>query len=127
MISGNNIERNILIDEPSKEDLFHGGGHKKTAIALAKAIECFKDKDRAIGIDGPWGSGKSSVVEIAEAQLKESKGNDSPEYHFFTFDIWKSQGSSFRRSFLEHLLAWAMVSFPKNKSALEEIDKNVRL
>jgi hypothetical protein len=35
--------------------LFHGKGHEKTAIALVLAIEDFNDKDRAIGIDGPWG------------------------------------------------------------------------
>ncbi len=53
-------ERVILVDEPVSEDKFSGGGHSRTATALAQAIIEFKDKDRAIGIDGSWGSGKST-------------------------------------------------------------------
>lgn len=120
------IERVILIDEPSKEDLFHGKGHEKTASSLAKAIRDFKDKDRSIGLDGPWGSGKSSIVEMAEKELNESKMKGSINYCFFTFDIWKSQGSAFRRSFLEHLLSWSINKFPSKERKLKEIEKNVK-
>ncbi|MGH1441126.1 MAG: P-loop NTPase fold protein [Cellvibrionaceae bacterium] len=120
------IERVILIDEPSKEDLFHGKGHEKTASSLAKAIRDFKDKDRSIGLDGPWGSGKSSIVEMAEKELNQSKVKGSINYCFFTFDIWKSQGSAFRRSFLEHLLSWSINRFPSKERKLKEIEKNVK-
>ncbi len=122
------IKRNILVDEPSQEDRFKGKGHERTAFALSRAIAKFDGVDRAIGLDGPWGSGKSSVVEIAETILKQQEKLDGKPrvYHFFTFDIWKSQGSAFRRSFLEHLLQWAKLEFTAHQYALAEIEKRVK-
>nr|WP_321527022.1 P-loop NTPase fold protein [uncultured Cohaesibacter sp.] len=122
------IERNILVDKPSREDRFHGKGHERTAFALSKAIAEFDQEDRAIGLDGPWGSGKSSVVEIAEDILRKQQNQDSKPriYHFFTFDIWKSQGSAFRRSFLEHLLHWAREEFKSKDKKLDKIEKSVK-
>jgi len=125
-MSKNGITRKILIDEPSKEDLFFGKGHERTARALVSTISEFGDEDRAIGLDGPWGSGKSSVVAIARQALSTSAGQASTKFHFFTYDIWKSQGSSFRRSFLEHFLSWAKINFPKKHEALESVEKKVR-
>lgn len=55
------VEREILIDEPTDQDWFQGKGHERTAEALARAIKNFRDKDRSIGLDGPWGSGKSKA------------------------------------------------------------------
>ncbi|MBO9654657.1 MAG: hypothetical protein J7562_10060 [Agrobacterium tumefaciens] len=121
-----NTFRNILIDTPSDEDQFHGKGHDRTATALANAIRNFKDADRAIGLDGPWGSGKSSVVGIAQRKLTETTSDGRVKFLFFTFDIWKSQGSAFRRSFLEHFISWAKVTFPAKQSHLTEIESKIR-
>ncbi|MDS7595472.1 KAP family NTPase [Agrobacterium tumefaciens] len=120
------IRRSILIDEPSNEDHFNGKGHERTAIALSKAIANFSGNDRAIGLDGPWGSGKSTVVEIARKILAERKTKENRDYRFFTFDIWQSQGSSFRRSLLEHFLDWTIATFPKHRSRLEEVEAKVK-
>ncbi|TIN27423.1 MAG: hypothetical protein E5Y31_13085 [Mesorhizobium sp.] len=125
-MSKTDIRRNILLDEPSHEDLFHGQGHDRTAAALASAIRNFKNADRAIGLDGPWGSGKSSVVGIAERKLLQSNGNGKITFSFFAFDIWKSQGSAFRRSFLEHFIAWSKNTFPKKLKNLSIIENKVR-
>ena len=46
------ISRVILDDEPIYTDDFGGGGHKRTAQALADTIHQFADRDRAIGIEG---------------------------------------------------------------------------
>ncbi len=79
------VKREILFDKPSPEDEFRGKGHERTADALVRAISQFEGEDRAIGLEGPWGSGKSTVVEIAQAKLKEQKNGF--QYHFFSFDI----------------------------------------
>lgn len=120
------ILRKIIIDAPTDQDLFRGKGHERTAAALVDAIREFDNVDRAVGLDGPWGSGKSSVVEIAAKMLEESPSSDGPSFHFFTFDIWKSQGSAFRRSFLEYLLTWAKSEFPDQRAELDDIEKNVK-
>ncbi|OWV82701.1 P-loop NTPase fold protein [Rhizobium sp. R693] len=120
------VKRKILIDEPSKQDAFHGKGHDRTADALARAITGFEGNDRAIGLDGPWGSGKSTVVEIARQKLASRQRETGVAYHFFTFDIWQSQGSSFRRSFLEHFLDWSRATFPGDDDKLVEIEHKVK-
>ncbi|ULJ74205.1 P-loop NTPase fold protein [Rhizobium gallicum] len=120
------IRRSILIDEPSSEDQFNGKGHERTAAALSRAIANFSGHDRAIGLDGPWGSGKSTVVEIARKILAEKKTKENRDYRFFTFDIWQSQGSSFRRSLLERFLDWTITTFPKHRAALQEVERNVK-
>lgn len=120
------IVRNVLIDEPAGEDSFRGGGHERVATALSSAIVSFHDDDRAIGLDGPWGSGKSTVVEIAKRDLSATKPRGGVDFHFFTYDIWKSQGSAFRRSFLEHFLLWAKETFPKKSSQLKAVENKVK-
>lgn len=119
------IFRNVIVDEPTSKDLFHGKGHERTAKSLAQAIRNFDGKDRAIGLDGAWGSGKSSVVEIAARHLEEPGNSKGARHYFFTFDIWKSQGAGFRRSFLEHFVSWAKESFPKKRQKLTEIEKSI--
>ena len=119
------VVRHIIQDEPSNKDLFHGGGHERTACSLSKAIVEFDEGDSAIGLDGSWGSGKSSVVEMAARKLAEKNENRKKSYHFFTFDIWKSQGSGFRRSYLEHLITWAKYKFPDKSSELGEIENQI--
>lgn len=120
------IVRNVIVDSPASKDLFRGKGHERTALSLAKAIRKFDDHDRAIGLDGPWGSGKSSIVEIAARHLRQSDAKDDVSHHFFTFDIWKSQGTGFRRSFLEHFVAWAKKEFPHKVGKLQEIEEDIR-
>ncbi len=120
------VDRRIIQDEPSEKDLFNGGGHARTAHSLSKAIVRFDSSDSAIGLEGSWGSGKSSVVEMAARKLAEKNGKGKKTYNFFTFDIWKSQGSGFRRSFLEHFLNWAKLTFPKKRSELQAIEAQIQ-
>lgn len=122
----NQIIRNVIVDTPTSKDMFRGKGHELTALSLAQTIRNFDEDDRAIGLDGPWGSGKSSVVEIAAKHLATTRGQQSVSHHFFTFDIWKSQGTGFRRSFLEHFVAWAQAEFPKKKPHLQKIEEEIR-
>lgn len=95
---------NFLSDDPGTEDGFSGGGHERSAKMLAAALIKFSDNDCSIGLEGCWGSGKTTVVAIAEHQLRQSH----PErFTFFTFDLWANQGVDFRRAFLEEFLRWS--------------------
>lgn len=97
--------RNPLFDDPAFEDAFSGGGHKRNAASLARTIVEFDDRDAVIGLDGKWGSGKSSVIRMAISQLK--KIEKKKKFYFFTFDLWANQSEPFRRSFLEKFYEWA--------------------
>ncbi len=119
------IIRHIIQDRPSNRDLFNGGGHERTAHSLTRAIVKFDIGDSAIGLDGSWGSGKSSVVEMASRKLTENNGHGKKTFHFFTFDIWKSQGSGFRRSYLEHFIGWAKINFASKSKELIKIEGQI--
>jgi hypothetical protein len=118
------ITRTILYDLPSESDKFSGGGHQRTAAALARTIEQFDDGDRAIGLEGSWGSGKSSIVKMAEAKLRHASHKHA--YHVFTYDLWANQTSHFRRSFLEALLSWASQEFSAKSSIIKKRQDQVR-
>ncbi|RMG33387.1 MAG: hypothetical protein D6732_12220, partial [Methanobacteriota archaeon] len=84
---------------PLGEDQFECGSQERLAECITKEITSQEpsNKKRLIGIDGPWGSGKSNIVEIL-------KGNLENEYHFFIYDAWGHQEDAHRRAILEELI-----------------------
>ena len=95
----------IIFDNPADSDAFEAGGHQRSANTLANAIEQLSDRDGAIGLEGEWGSGKSTVIKLAEKILQES-GKKDRKYCVFTFDLWAHQADDFRRAFLEAFVSW---------------------
>jgi predicted KAP-like P-loop ATPase len=107
-------ETRLLADNPTREDAF---GHKKVAAAIAELI--FAERGaKCIGLNGSWGSGKSSVVEILRDELHRfSKGS----IDIFVFDAWAHQGDPLRRSFLEQLInRLAAIGWLKSSKAWDE-------
>lgn len=94
-----------LSDAPAEHDHIAGNAHTRTARALVETIVNDNPGIRAVGLEGGWGSGKSSVIEIARKLLDDRKGA-GPEYHLFTFDMWAHQGDPLRRSFLDKFVNW---------------------
>ncbi len=94
----------IISGEPATKDAFNGGGHNRSAKALVDTIKQLADRDGAIGLEGNWGTGKTTVVGFAEAQLK--KADKKHNYKVFTFDLWSHQSDDFRRAFLEEFVSW---------------------
>ena len=99
----------FLSNKPLGEDLLNGQSQDKVASALMQHIQSVdsiaESKDgegednalpRIIGIEGPWGSGKSNTL----LQLKKKLGKD---YYFFTYDAWGNQEDLQRRSLLQLL------------------------
>lgn len=113
------MSRKILRDVPVSEDLFSGHGHKRTASALAKTIKEFGNDTCAIGLEGKWGAGKSTIIELARKELDSDK--NEKKYRVFTFDLWSNQTSNFKRSFLEALLNW--IKEPSNGLSTSEESK----
>ncbi len=96
----------ILQDSPATSDEFESGGHKRSAMALASAIRELADRDGAIGVQGGWGSGKSSVINFAEDMLEPENKTDV-RFSIFSFDLWSHQTDDFKRSLLEEIIQWA--------------------
>lgn len=95
----------ILSDTPAKEDGFDGNGHNRSAKALAAAVKQLAHRDGAIGLEGKWGAGKSTVIHLAENELKLLNGS-GVEHHLMCYDLWAHQSDVFKRSFIEELLQW---------------------
>jgi len=51
-----------------------------------------------IGLEGGWGSGKTTVVRMVTAEIKTRMT------HVFTFDAWAHEGDPLRRTYLESLI-----------------------
>lgn len=92
----------FLPNNPVGKDLLKGKSQERVVDAIKKHILSVDVKDskvclpRIIGIEGPWGSGKSNAL----LQLDKALGDD---YFFFTYDAWGNQEDLQRRSLLELL------------------------
>ena len=83
-------------DAPASEDVF--GSHAPIAAAVGDLITT-EPGGRTIGLEGGWGSGKSTVVRLLNDRL------DGSGAHVVVFDAWAHEGDPLRRSFLETLIA----------------------
>lgn len=94
----------LIKDVPAESDLFNNESHTRLASALASAVWQLDDTDGAIGLEGRWGSGKSSVINFMAKQLSNSPNK---KFLTFTFDLWSHGSEDIRAALLIELLAWA--------------------
>mgnify|MGYP006284666593 CR=1 FL=1 len=94
----NHLTFNFLSDGPVTEDSF--GSHARVAESIATKVED-DVPGMTIGLEGTWGSGKSSIVRMLEERWKDKAGIE-----VFTFDAWVHEGAPLRRTFLEELVSF---------------------
>lgn len=87
----------LLEDSPASIDKF--GAHSRVSNAIAELIVSEAPGGKVIGLEGGWGTGKTTVTCL----LKESL-SDSPEHGFVVFDTWAHEGDPLRRTFLEDMI-----------------------
>lgn len=86
----------ILYEEVSDKDEFEYNTHEGVATTLYELIRD-TDKGITVGLEGAWGSGKSTVINLLRNKLDEKT-------LFFSFDAWAHEGDPLRRIFLESLI-----------------------
>ncbi|KPX04249.1 P-loop NTPase fold protein [Pseudomonas syringae] len=61
-------------EQPSELDVFPGGSHDKVATAICSYV-ADDQNSRVVGLDGEFGSGKSSILKMLDLKLRglESK------------------------------------------------------
>jgi len=109
--SGNDLPK-LLPDHPEKEDAF--GAHSAIARSLAELI-LQNDEGRCVALQGSWGSGKSTVLNMLRGYL-EGKAE------VFEFDTWSNQGDPLRFSFLDAFASWCR-DFPTLRHEAEKWKK----
>lgn len=92
---------NILDETVSDSDLFQDKTHEKVADSLFELIDS-SDKGVTIGLEGGWGAGKSTVINLLRSKFGKAKGKTKTL--FFLFDAWAHDGDPLRRIFLESLI-----------------------
>ncbi|WPO41829.1 P-loop NTPase fold protein [Tardiphaga sp. 42S5] len=90
----------FISDQAAPEDFF--GSHERVARVIARVIQS-SVQTRVVGILGPWGSGKSTIVRLVEGKLGQPD-LDNKKTFFFTYDTWLHQNDPPRRSFIESLI-----------------------
>jgi predicted KAP-like P-loop ATPase len=92
-------------DHPSSSDEFRGQPHQGVAETLVSILTSGHG-GRAIGLEGTWGSGKSTVIDIARSKLQNTNSDTagSQKHTFFVFDAWAHQGDPLRRVSLQELI-----------------------
>jgi hypothetical protein len=95
----------LLLDDPTSEDQF--GAHTKVASLVTDEIVDSRS-GRSIAVVGEWGSGKSTVIKLIEAQLEKLRPSEERKVdaRVFAYDAWSHQGDPLRRSFLDDLITF---------------------
>lgn len=86
----------LLDDAPATEDAF--GPHARIAQAIVSLIAS-EDGGRAVGLEGGWGAGKSTVVNFIRSRLHKQS-----ECKLVSFDAWAHEGDPLRRTYLESVV-----------------------
>ena len=95
------IQFKVLNDNCSAEDRLEDQTHKRIADKLFEIITARNEDGMTIGLEGEWGSGKSTVVKLLQERLKAEKADKT---FVFYIDAWEHEGDHLRRVFLETLI-----------------------
>ncbi len=88
----------LLPDTPADADAF--GSHERVAHSIAEVVQT-ENGGKAIGLEGGWGAGKSTIVKLISQKLS---GSEERDHKIAVFDMWSHQDDPLRRTFLENLI-----------------------
>ena len=115
---------NLIPDDPAIADAF--GSHGRVADAIVEVVRT-EVGGKSIGLEGGWGSGKSTIVRLVRDKLTGARNG---EHEVFVFDTWAHQGDPLRRTFLENLISdaegWKGVDAKKWGRHRDELAKRRR-
>ena len=119
------IDYCVLTDDAEIKDGSKNQTHENIAENLYNLISDNNTPGLTIGLEGKWGSGKSTVIKILSEKLKANQ-----DTFIFYIDTWAHEGDPLRRIFLESFVEGveelAEVKKCKNKTKLEETRSKIQ-
>ncbi|WP_163011256.1 P-loop NTPase fold protein [Pseudomonas viridiflava] len=99
-------------ENPSEIDAFKGGSHDRVATAIHNYL--LNDKNhKVIGLDGEFGSGKSSILQMLEKKIVDV---DSAT-RLWLFDCEQNYQGSIKSNFIELLTEQVLLAIPPSAKA----------
>ncbi|MBP1143582.1 MULTISPECIES: P-loop NTPase fold protein [Pseudomonas] len=111
---------NFQSENPSERDAFKGESHDRVAQAIHDYIDSGKNH-RVIGLDGEFGSGKSSILQMLERKIKEK----SSKSVLWIFDCEQNYQGSIKSNFIELFTdqITSLLTKTGDKAAVQEVLK----
>ncbi|CAM2983997.1 P-loop NTPase fold protein [Acinetobacter celticus] len=110
----------VLTDEVAENDLFTDKTHEKSAETLFKVIKS-TDKNITVGLEGAWGAGKSTVINMFNQKLQQDTESKTL---FFLFDAWAHKDDPLRKIFLESFIEKINLD-NSNSENLDKVHKEI--
>lgn len=119
----------LLSEAVAEKDLFKHSSHTKIADTIYQIIES-ENNAITIGLEGDWGSGKSTVINLLEKKIDDNNQNKKDgKTLFFKFDAWSHDGDPLRTTYLTSLIEQINSHLSPecgHKESLEEISLRVK-
>lgn len=87
---------NFHTEHPASQDVFPGGSHDKVASAIHGHLLSVTPS-KVVGLDGEFGSGKSSILNMLKAKLTVA----DPDFRVWFFDCEQNYQGSTKSNFIE--------------------------
>lgn len=97
-------------------------GHRDYAAAVVAALDALPPHF-TMGLFGPWGSGKSTILEEVRRRITSERAD--VKSGFVLFDAWRYDGDSLRREFLKVSARSLRDQKLLDKGAVEELDESL--
>lgn len=95
-------------------------GHRRIAETLVSLMQQEALRPLTIGIHGSWGAGKSSILSLVDAQLK-----DDPKTLCFTFNGWLYQGYEDTKSALMETVVHELLKRRSTTQKVVDLSKSL--
>lgn len=106
----------FVSDRPSSIDSFETNrAYSRIVNALVEIVRAPKNDGMSIGVEGSWGAGKSTLINLLDAKLGQSESE-----RLIVFDAWAHEGDPLRLTFLETLVDGLKVKGWVDKDHWEE-------
>jgi hypothetical protein len=104
-------------DQEARVDLL---GHRRIAETLVSIMQQEALRPLTIGIHGSWGAGKSSILSLVDAQLR-----DDPKTLCFTFNGWLYQGYEDTKSALMEMVVHELLKRRSTSQTVLDLGKSI--